>query len=74
MNTHLDKILSTALCLPADERSALALALLDSLEDSNEASITQAWNQEIKTRQAALRAGRVKALSWAEARARLSAL
>ena len=74
MNAHVDHILDEALGLPADERSALAVALLDSLEGSDDSSITEAWRQEIKARQAALRAGTVKAVSWADARARLSAL
>ena len=74
MNAHVDHILDEALGLPADERSALTVALLDSLEGSDDSSITEAWRQEIKARQAALRAGTVKAVSWAEARARLSAL
>lgn len=74
MNLHVDRILDEALGLPPEERSALTVALLDSLEGSDDSSITEAWRQEIRSRQAALRAGTVKAVSWAEARARLSAL
>lgn len=74
MNAHVDHILDEALGLPPDERSALTVALLDSLEGSDDSSITEAWRQEIGARQAALRAGTVKAVSWAEAKARLSAL
>ena len=74
MNAHVEHILDEALGLPADERSALTVALLDSLGGSDDSSITEAWRQEIRSRQAALRAGTVKAVSWAEARARLSAL
>lgn len=74
MNARVDHILDEALGLPADERSALTVALLDSLEGSDDSAITEAWRQEIKARQAALREGTVKAVSWAEARARLSAL
>ncbi|WP_366145209.1 addiction module protein [Accumulibacter sp.] len=73
MNAHVDHILDEALGLPPDERSALTVALLDSLEGSDDSSITEAWRQEIRARQAALRAGTVAAASWAEARARLSA-
>ena len=57
MNAHVDHILDEALGLPADERSALTVALLDSLEGSDDSSITEAWRREIKARQAALRAG-----------------
>jgi putative addiction module component (TIGR02574 family) len=60
--------------LPPDERSALTVALLDSLEGSDDASITEAWRQEIRARQAALRAGTIKAVSWADAKKRLSDL
>ena len=74
MNARVDRILNEALGLSADERSALTVALLDSLEGSDEPGITEAWRQEIKARQAALRAGTVTAVSWTEAKARLSAL
>ena len=74
MIAHVDHILDEALGLPADERSAVTVALLDSLEGSDDASCTEAWRQEIKARQTALRAGTDKAVSWAEARARLNAL
>ena len=74
MNARVDRILNEALGLPAEERSALTVALLDSLEGSDDAAITEAWRQEIRARQAALRAGTVKAVSWVEARAKLSAL
>ena len=74
MNARVDHILDEALGLPTDERSALVVALVDSLEGSDEASISQAWRQELRTRQAALRAGAVMPVPWAEAKARLSAL
>ncbi|MBS0499847.1 MAG: addiction module protein [Burkholderiaceae bacterium] len=74
VNARVDHILDEALELPPDERSALTVALLDSLEGSDDASITQAWRQEVRARQAALRAGEVKPVSWMEAKARLSAL
>lgn len=70
MTARVDHILDEALGLPADERAALTVAL----EGSDDSSMTEAWRQEIKARQAALRAGTVKAVSWTEARARLSAL
>ena len=74
MNARVDHLLDEALVLPTDERSALVVALLDSLEGSEDAAISDAWRQELKVRQAALRAGTVKAVPWAEAKARLSAL
>ena len=74
MNARVDHILDEALGLPPDERSALTVALLDSLEGSDDSSISEAWRQEIRARQAALRAGSVNSVSWAEAKERLSAL
>lgn len=74
MNAHVDHILDEALGLSPDERSALTVALLDSLEGSDDSSITEAWRQEIRARQAAMRAGTVKAVSWTGAKARLIAL
>ena len=50
------------------------VALLDSLEGSTDASISEAWREEVRQRKQALRAGTLKAAPWAEARARLSAL
>ena len=74
MNARVDHLLDEALGLPTDERSALVVALLDSLEGSDDSAISDAWRQELRKRQAALRAGTVKAVPWGEAKARLSAL
>jgi putative addiction module component (TIGR02574 family) len=74
MNARVDHLLDEALDLPADERSALVAALLDSLEGSDDAAISDAWRQELRTRRAALRSGMVTPVPWSEARARLSAL
>ena len=63
-----------ALGLPVDERSALVVALVDSLEGSGDSAISVAWRDELIKRRAALRAGTVKPVPWAEAKARLSAL
>lgn len=74
MNARVDHLLDEALGLPTDERSALVVALLDSLEGSDDSAISDAWRQELRRRQAALRAGTVKPVPWGEAKARLSAL
>ncbi|BDT70385.1 hypothetical protein os1_45780 [Comamonadaceae bacterium OS-1] len=74
MNTHLDHVIDEALALVPQERSALVLALLDSLDGEDEATVANAWAVEIGLRKAALRSGAVQAVPWAEARARLSAL
>jgi putative addiction module component (TIGR02574 family) len=74
MNARVDHLLDEALLLPTDQRSALVVALLDSLEGSDDPSIDEAWRQELRRRKAMLRDGSVVPASWADARARLAAL
>jgi putative addiction module component (TIGR02574 family) len=74
MNARVDHLLDEALSLPTDERSALVVALLDSLEGSDDASVSDAWRTEIGRRRDALRAGTISPVPWATAKARLSAL
>ena len=74
MNARVEQLLTDALGLPADERSALVAALLDSLEGSPPAATSDAWKEELRQRKQALREGTLKAVPWAQARARLSAL
>lgn len=74
MNARVDHVLEDALRLSADERSALAAALIDSLESSDEAAVSGAWRTELLKRRDDLRAGRTAAEPWATVRARLSAL
>jgi putative addiction module component (TIGR02574 family) len=74
MNARIDHLLDEALALRPDERSALALALLDSLDLEDEATVSRAWAEEIARRKAELRCGRTQAVPWSQARARLSAL
>lgn len=73
MNAHVDHLLHEALELPPDERSALVIALLDSLEGSADQSIADAWRDEVLRRREALRAGLTDAIPWHEARVRLAA-
>lgn len=74
MNARVDQLLTDALGLPADERSALVVALLDSLEGSADAAISEAWRNELRQRRQALREGALKPVPWVDARARLSRL
>ena len=74
MNARVDHLLDEALGLPTDERSALVVALLDSLESADDATVSEAWRAEVKRRRAQLRAGQVRAVPWADAKARLSSL
>ena len=74
MNARVDHILDEALALPADERSAVAVALLDSLENADTASVSEAWRAEIKRRRDELHAGNVRAVPWAEVKQRFRSL
>lgn len=74
MNARVDHLLDEVLSLPTEERSALAVALLDSLETTDEAKLSDVWRVEVNRRRTELRAGRVQAAPWAEVRQRLSTL
>ena len=74
MNARVDHLLHEALELPDNERSALVAALLDSLEGSSDPSISEAWREEVRKRRQALRDGSVRAVPWAESKARLSGM
>ena len=74
MKARVDDLLDEVLGLPAEERSALAVALLDSLETADEAKLSDVWRVEVNRRRTELRAGRVQAVPWAEVRQRLSSL
>lgn len=73
MSRDAGEILKEALALPPEARAALADYLWDSLDAEVDANAEQAWSQEIKRRIADLDSGKVAAISWSEARARLLA-
>jgi len=74
MNAHVDHLIDEALALAPDERSAVVLALIESLDGEDEASVAKAWADEIRQRKIDLRSGAKSATPWTEARARLGAL
>jgi putative addiction module component (TIGR02574 family) len=74
MSQDVSELLKKALALPAEARAALAGSLLDSLEDTVDASAEEEWNKEIARRIAELDSGKVKPVPWAEARRQLSAI
>ena len=74
MNARVDHVLDEVLALPAEERSAVAAALFDSLEGADSDTISNAWKAEIKRRRDELRSGAVRAVPWAEAKQRLNSL
>ena len=75
MNARIDHLIDEALALEPDERSAVVIALLDSLDgEDDSAAVARAWADEIRQRKRDLRSGASQAVSWADARARLEAL
>ena len=74
MNARVDHLIDEALALAPDERSALVVALLDSLDGDDEASVAKAWAEEIELRKRELRSGAAKPVPWQEAQARIKGL
>ena len=74
MSEEVSELLRKALSLPAEARAAMAGSLLESLEDTVDASVEEAWSQEIARRIAELDGGKVKPIPWAEARRQISAI
>lgn len=74
MTPEVSDILKKALALPPEARAALAGSLLESLDDTVDASVEEAWSQEIARRIEELDSGRVKPVPWAEARRQITAL
>jgi putative addiction module component (TIGR02574 family) len=74
MTHEVSDILKKALALPPEARAALAGSLLESLDDTVDASVEEAWSQEIARRIEELDSGKVKPVPWAEARRQITAL
>jgi putative addiction module component (TIGR02574 family) len=74
MSTRVDHLLDEVLGLRAEQHSAVAVALLDSLDTADDVAVSELWRAEVNRRRANLRAGRVNAPTWAEVRQRLCSL
>jgi len=74
MTQEVSELLRKALALPAEARAALAGSLLDSLDDTLDASAEEEWSREIASRIAELDSGKVKPVPWADARRQISAI
>lgn len=74
MSPDVSELLKKALALPVEARAALAGSLLDSLDESVDASAEEEWNKEIARRIEELDSGKVKTIPWAEARRQVSAI
>jgi putative addiction module component (TIGR02574 family) len=74
MTPEVFELLKKALALPPEARAALAGSLLESLDETVDASAEEAWSQEIARRIAELDSGEVKPIPWADARRQISAI
>jgi putative addiction module component (TIGR02574 family) len=74
MNQEISELLKRALALPPEARAALAGSLLESLEETLDASAEEEWGREIARRIEELDSGKVKAIPWADARRQISAI
>jgi putative addiction module component (TIGR02574 family) len=73
MSTRIDQLFDEARTLAPEDRSLLALALLDSVEGeaSDEAMLERAWIAEAHKRLALIASGEMKTTPWTEAKARI---
>jgi putative addiction module component (TIGR02574 family) len=74
MTQEVSELLKKALALPPEARAALAGSLLESLDDTVDASAEEEWNEEIARRIQELDSAKVKPIPWAEARRQISAI
>jgi putative addiction module component (TIGR02574 family) len=74
MTQEVSELLKKALALPPQARAALAGFLLESLDDTVDASAEDEWKEEIARRIQELDSGKVKPIPWAEARRQVSAI
>jgi putative addiction module component (TIGR02574 family) len=72
MNREASELLERALKLPPEARAALAGSLIDSLDETMDDGVEQAWEVEIARRVKELREGRVDLIPWSEARRRIA--
>jgi len=68
-----NRLLEEAMHLPAEERAALAGALIESLDTQVDEGAEQAWAEEIRRRLQRVDADFAGTISWSEARRRILA-
>lgn len=68
MTDEAKKLFEEAMRLPVRQRARLLSSLIDSLEESDEVDVEQAWIDEVHKRARELETGQVQGLTWAEAR------
>lgn len=67
MTANPKTVLEAALSLPADDRVELAERLIHSLDETEQAAVEAAWNEEIDRRLAAIENGTATLLTHEEA-------
>jgi len=72
MTEDVSELLKKAMALPIEARAALAGELLDSIDQTVDASAEAEWEKEIAQRVAQLQSGTVQTIPWTEVRRRLS--
>jgi putative addiction module component (TIGR02574 family) len=65
------KFLDAALELPERQRAEIAVRLLESLDESQDEGVDEAWAREIELRCAALDSGEAVTSDWNEFRSRI---
>ncbi len=74
MTQEVSDLLKKALELPVEARAALANSLLESLDETVDASAEEEWSKEIARRIQELDSGKVKPIAWEDARRQISAI
>jgi putative addiction module component (TIGR02574 family) len=74
MTREVSELLEKALSLPPEARAALAGSLLESLDETVDASAEAEWCDEIARRIEEIDSGKVKTIPWADARRQISAI
>jgi putative addiction module component (TIGR02574 family) len=71
MERHAAELLRDALALPPEGRAALIDSLIESLDETIDAGVEEAWKREIEVRLEQIDNGAVELISWGAARKRL---
>jgi len=66
-----EKLLADVLELPRHERAEVAARILESLEESEDAGVDEAWAVELERRSHAVDSGEVVTSDWNELRRRI---
>jgi putative addiction module component (TIGR02574 family) len=68
----MNRVLQDALSLPPPQRAKLAVTLIESLDDEDEADIEKAWATDISRRVKDLDSGAAKTVPWSIVRRQIA--